>query len=258
MIKALVGALRQDKGRGFIDRPLPASVKKASAAPLLIGAAAPPPSASVGSPLVGPKWQSATNSCLGMSAAQAFRLSCLHKGIACPDLSGLFPYKLGRASMGLEDEDIGMSFEAMATAVERFGIASEESWPFSLLRANARPSGTALHDAYDRRGLRGYYAIDRSDSQGVRLALAKGYAVVGAWAVDRMFGVDSGPRLIDKPDRDIAGNHSMVVEDYAPDGSFGILNHYGDSWRDGGRCRFTEDYMKASLGYLIFDVGSSL
>jgi hypothetical protein len=193
-----------------------------------------------------------------MSAAQAFRLSCLHRGIGCPDLSGLFSYKLGRASMGLEDEDIGMSFEAMATAVERFGIASEEAWPFSVLKVNSRPSGTALHDAYDRRGLRGYYSIDRDDSAGVRLALSKGYVPVGAWAVDTAFGGNVGPTLIDKPSGDIAGNHSMVIEDYASDGSFGILNHYDITWRDGGRCRFTEGYVRASLGFLIFDVGSSL
>ncbi len=256
MIKAAIGALRGQKGRGFIDAPLSPSTPHVST---LIGTeAALPPSASVRRPEVNAKYQSATDACLGFSAAQAFRLACLNRGIACPDLSGLFPYKLGRASMGLEDTDAGMSFEAMGTAVKRFGLCSEAAWPFNLMRVNSRPSGTAFHDAYDRRGLRGYYSIDRSDADGVRRALSKHLPVVGAWAVDRSFGIDSGPGLIDTPDRDIAGNHAMVIEDYAADGTFGILNHYDVTWRNGGRCRFTEGYVKASLGFLVFDEGAFL
>lgn len=256
MIKALVGALQQRRGMGFVAAPWSPATKKIS---VLIGAApALPSSATVRSADVGPKWQSATDACLGMSIAQAFRLSCLKRGIPCPDLSGLFPYKLGRASMGMEDQDVGMSFEAGAAATERFGLCSEAVWPFSIMTVNSRPTGTALHDAYDRRGLRGYYAIDRDDVTSVRQALAKGITVVGAWAVDQMFLRDAGTVLIDTPDRDIAGNHAMVIEDYAPDGTFGILNHYGDSWRDGGRCRFTEQYTRSSLGFLALDVGPSL
>ncbi len=256
MIKALVGALQQRRGLGFIEAPFSPTTKKISA---LLGASPVlPSSATVRSADVGPKWQSATDSCLGMSFAQAFRLSCLKRGIPCPDLSGLFPYKLGRASIGLEDQDIGMSFEAGATAVERFGLCSEETWPFNLMRVNSRVSGTALHDAYDRRGLRAYYSIDRDDIESVRHAIFRGIAVIGAWNVDQLFTRDAGPVLIDTPDRDIAGSHAMVIEDYAPDGTFGLLNHYSDSWRDGGRCRFTEQYAQSSLGFLALDVGSSL
>ncbi len=257
MIRALFNAAQGKRGTGFVHVPLPDSVK-----PLwnLIGSSSVlPSSGTVRNALVGPKWQSATDSCLGMAGAQAFRLSSLARGIPCPDLSGLYPYKLGRAAMGqgLEDTDAGLSFEGLMTASTRFGFASEESWPFNLMRVNTRVSGTALHDGYDRRGVRGYYRIDPGDLDGVRRAIDKKIAVVGAWAVDKMFQLDSGPELIDTPDRDITGNHAMVIEDYAPDGSFGILNHYDRSWRNGGRCRFTEQYTRSSLGFVAFDVGPS-
>lgn len=256
MIKALVGAIQGQRGRGFIDAPLSRTTQHVST---LIGAAGfLPASASVRRPEVNAKFQSASDACLGFSAAQAFRISCLNRDIPCPDLSGLFPYKLGRASIGVEDIDAGMSFEATATAVTRFGLCSEVTWPFSLARINSRVSGTALHDGYDRRGLRGYYSIDRGDADGVRRAIWNKFPVVGAWAVDRSFQLDSGPELIDAPDRDIAGNHAMVIEDYAADGTFGLLNHYDINWRTGGRCRFTDSYMRASLGFLVFDVGAFL
>jgi hypothetical protein len=254
MIQAITRAVQGQRGFGYIDAPLPADAKPIAS---LIGFSnAISPSASIRNAAVRPKYQSVTDSCLGMAGAQAFRLSCLKRGMACPDLSGLFPYKLGRASIGLEDTDGGMSFEGLMSAASRFGFASEEVWPFSIVRVNARPSGTALHDAYDRRGVRSYHSIERSDADGVRAAIFAGCAVVGAWAVDNMFGRDSGPTLIDTPDRDIAGNHAMVIEDYAADGSFGVLNHYGESWRDGGRARFTEQYIRASMGFMVFDVGA--
>ncbi len=256
MIRTLLAAVQQQRGTGYIHV---ASLPSTPPLSQLIGVtqAALPPSASVRSPLVAPKNQSATNSCLGMSIAQGVRTSYLKRGVACPELSGLFNYKLGRAAMGLEDLDNGMGFDAGLTAAVKFGLASEEAWPFALLRVNTRPSGTAFHDAYDRRGLRGYYQIAPSDIDGVRSALAAGICVLGAWAVDRMFQLDTGPVLIDPPISDIIGNHAMVVEGYAPDGTFGILNHYGDSWRSGGRARFTEQYMKASLGFIALDVGAS-
>jgi hypothetical protein len=256
MIRALIGAATGQRGHGYVHVPFTDAVK--TLATLIGDSSVLPSSATVRSALVEPKWQSATDSCLGMSAAQAFRLSCLYRGIPCPDLSGLYSYKLGRASMGMEDMDAGMSFEAMGTAVTRFGICSEEVWPFNLMRVNMRISGTALHDGYDRRGVRAYYRIDPADADGVRRALARGITVVGAWAVDKMFELDNGPELIDTPDRDIAGNHAMPIEDYAPDGTFGLLNHYDKQWRNGGRCRFTEQYVKSSLGFMAFDVGAFL
>lgn len=254
MINALLNLAVRRRGFGYIHKPLPLDTKPLST---LIGApAALPTSASVRRAEVGPKDQVGSDSCLGMSGAQAFRIASLQRGIVCPDLSGLFPYKLGRASLGIEDQDAGMSYDALLSAT-RFGFASEETWPFSMIRINARPTGTAFHDAYDRRGVRGYYRIDNDDADGVRHAIWKGIPVIGAWSVDQLFTVNSGPNLIDTPTGNIAGNHAMVIEDYAADGTFGLLNHYGEAWRNSGRCRFTEQYVRSSLGFIAFDVGSS-
>ena len=219
-----------------------------------------PPSASVASALVAPKNQIGTDSCLGMAGAQAFRTACLARGIECPDLSGLFLYKLGRASMGTEDSDVGMSFPAMLEALTRFGIASEEAWPFAIDRVNTRPNVSAFRDANDRRGLRGYYTIDRSDVMTVRRAIAAKVPVIGAWALGKSFVPDLGPDLIDVPadGEEIVGLHAMLIERYEADGSFGLLNHYGVEWRSEGRCHFTERYVAQSLGFIAMDVGGHL
>lgn len=253
MIGTLLRAAQQKRGAGYIEAPLPSGTRHVSELIGLGPGGVTPPSASVRSPLVSAKYQSASNACLGFGAAQAFRTTCLHRGIACPDLSGLFPYKLGRASMGLEDTDAGMSFAALTSAIERFGFASEAAWPFSLLRVNSRPTASALHDGYDRRGLRGYYSIANDDVEGVRRANASGYAVLGAFPIDQYFQLDSGDHMIDAP-AGLIGFHAMVIEGYHADGSFDILNHYGESWRNSGRCCFTEAYMRQSRGYLVFDV----
>lgn len=254
MIHTIARALQLKKGTGFNPGPIPDHVKPLSH---LIGASsALPPSASVRSPLVNAKMQSSTDACLGFSGAQAWRLASLKRGIDCPDLSGLMPYKIGRASIGVPNIDAGMNFEALVNAVDRFGICSEESFPFSALKVNFNIPAIALHDAYDRKGLRGIYSIAPGDTAGVKNALAHGFVPVGAFPLEASFFSESGPTLIDAPSGDIVGNHAMPVEDYQADGTYGLLNHYDVSWRDGGRCRFTEAYMARSLGFLIFDVGA--
>lgn len=252
MIQTITRALTGRRGTGFIEGPYAAHVKPLSG---LIGASSVlPPAHTVRSSLVSPKDQSSTDSCLGQSAAQATRTSILAKGVPCPDLSALFPYKLGRASLGIGNVDGGMTFGALTTAVERFGICTEEAWAFSVLKVNLTPSAAAFHDAYDRKGVRGYYSIDATDLDGVRRAIAHNYAGVGAFPVDGYFGINSGDTLIDAPQGGVIGNHAMVIEDYQADGTFGLLNHYGVQWRMNGRCRFTSAYMKRSLGFLVFDL----
>ncbi len=255
MLKTILKAVQGEFGTGYVHAPLPPGTQHLDA---LIGGAQTggplPPSASVRDDRVQPKNQSASESCLGQAAAQAYRLSCLAKGIACPDLSALCTYAWGRAAIGYQGQDIGMTTAAMLTSVKRFGIATEEAWPFSLVNVNRNPSATALHSAYDRRGLRGYYSITGDDADGVRRALDKKLPVVGAWPVDSYFFASNDDPLIDAPGGPIKGWHSMVVEDYRADGTFGILNHYGESWRDGGRCRFTERYLGKSQTFVVFDV----
>lgn len=252
MIKTILRAAQGQRGTGCIPGPVPPGTPHLND---LIGlsSAALPQRASVRQALVRPKNQSSTNSCLGQSAAQAYRLASLSKGIPCPELSGLFPYKLGRAAIGIEDTDGGMTLGATLTAVKRFGIATEADWPFSVIKVNARPTAKALQGAFDRRGLRGYYVIGSSDTDGVRRALAAGLPVIGCFPIDAYFGINTGSSLIDRP-LGQTGYHAMVIEDYGPDGTFGILNHYGEDWRDGGRCRFTERYLQASVGLAVFDI----
>lgn len=253
MIRAILRAAQGQRGMGYLHDKMPESVKPLHT---LIGSSSIlPPSASVRDSRVTPKDQSATDSCLGQSGAQAWRLSALKLGLDCPDLSALVPYKLGRASMGMGNQDVGMTFGALTAAVERFGVASEESYPFSVLKVNFNIPERAFHDAYDRRGVRGIYSIDAGDAEGVRRATAKGICVIGAWAVDAAFQKNDGDTLIDVPKGPIIGYHSMVIEDYAADGTSGILNHYGIQWRLNGRCRFTEAMIKKSMGFLAFDLG---
>lgn len=255
MLSTLIRAAQGQRGTGYVHAPLPTDTLHLDE---LIGSSlssdALPAEASVRNAAVQPKDQWASNSCLAQSAAQAYRLSCLAKGIACPDLAALPTYAWGRAAIGYQGQDIGMTFAAMLTAVKRFGIAAERDWPFSIVNVNRNPSATALHSAYDRRGLRGYYSIAGDDAEGVRRALSRKLAVIGAWPLDAYFGLSSEPALIDVPTGAIRGWHSVVVEDYRADGTFGILNHYGSNWRDNGRCRFTERYLRMSQQFVVFDV----
>lgn len=213
---------------------------------VLLGALAdspPPASASVRSPLVGPKNQAGTNSCTGMGASQGLREAFLFRGVECPELSALFPYFLGRAEFGGERSDAGSYCRTTLKAVMRFGCAAESVWPFGAGKVNRQPSWGAFRSGHDLKGMRGYYRITGGDVDGVRRAIADGRPVVGGWEVDRAFTETSGPLVIGGALGPVIGSHAVVIDGYGGDGTFDLLNSWGSSWRNNGRAFVTEEFI---------------
>lgn len=242
--------------RGLGCRPDPEDARDRELGQLLgvLASSPPPASASVAHPLVVPRDQGPTQSCTGQAVAQAVRLAYLAQGVECPDLSALAPYWWGRSEWGGERVDDGSHLRTTIRAVQRFGCPSEEAWPFAAARVQRSPGWAATRDAYDRRGVRGYYRIVSGDVDGVRRAIAAGLPVVGGWRVDRPFTRSEGPLVIDAPQESTIGGHAVVLEDYEPDGTFGLLNSWGTSWRNGGRARVTETFVSLGQDLWAIDV----
>jgi hypothetical protein len=199
----------------------------------------PPASASVRHPLVNPRDQGGTNSCVGQAWSQALRLAWLRKGKDCPELSALHNYFLSRAEFGGQREDDGSYLRTGAKAVVRFGCATERAWPFRADRVNRRPSWAADRSGHDSRGVRGYFRLYSPDD--VRRAIAAGYPVVGGWSVDREFLDYSGGVIEGTDVARVVGGHAVVIESYAGD-VFTILNSWG-SWGEDGRGRVSEAWV---------------
>jgi hypothetical protein len=176
-----------------------------------------------------------------MAAAQAFRLSLLAAGVECPELSALHNYVLNRATWGGQGVDAGSYVRAAMKAIAKFGICTEALWPFAMLRVNRSPSMGAFHDGYHRRLLEGFYRIGTPAEVRYAIGVERA-AVVGGFKVGKAFmAYESG--VLEAPEE--GGGHAIVIEDYLPDGSFGILNSWGAGWGQRGRGRVSEGWVRA-------------
>lgn len=191
-----------------------------------LAASPPPASASVKNPAVGPKDQGMTSSCTGQAVSQAVRLGYLWSGHACPELSALFAYYMGRAEYGGETSDDGSYLRTVIKGVVTLGVPDEAAWPFVEHDVNRHPNYRAYRAAFDRKGARGYHRIDAGDVDGVRRAIASGYPVVGGWDVDQGFVDWNGQTVISGQIAPIGG-HALPVVSYAADGTFELLNSWG-------------------------------
>lgn len=209
-----------------------------------LGTALAPPKGSVRNDKVKPKDQKATSSCTGQGTSQAFRLACLKAGVDCPDLSALFPYDLGRSIEGAEHVDGGAVIRDVIKAGVQWGFADESAWPFLVSKVNTAPSIKAYKSAYDRRGAHKYHRINAGDVNGVRLAIAAGYPVVAGWNLARAFEDWNGRGVIGAQKAPYVGGHCMAITDYAPDGTFGLLNSWGIAYGIDGYALVTSAFIE--------------
>lgn len=246
---SLVDRLFRRRGLGWLEDVPDARDKPLDALLGALASSAPPASASVRSLFVVPKDQGGTSSCTGMAWPQAVRTDLLHRGVDCPELSGLFNYYAGRAETGRQKIDRGSTLRAAAKAIIRFGCAAESAWPFVAARVNKQPTFAAFRSAHDLRGLKGYFQIDGGDANSVRRTIAAGHPVVGGWDIDRAFQQADGSKVIEATSGAIIGGHAIMLESYEADGTFEILNSWGRSWAKEGRARVSESFISQGRNF---------
>lgn len=159
---------------------------------------------------VNPKNQGGTSSCCGNGSTQILRLSALHAGIDCPDLAARFAYRMALNLDGVNVDD-GTEVRQAVKALTLFGACPESDMPMSDAAILDQPTFRAERDAFDRRGLRGYYRIADGDVDGIRRANAAGFGVVGGWNVTNAFCSADGKSVIDAQKGAMAGGHCMGI-----------------------------------------------
>lgn len=221
------------------------------------GTAVLPMNASVEDSRVWVKDQVATSSCTGQAWSQAVRLSCLKRGIECPDLSALFSYFTNRAEFGEQHSDEGAYLRTGAKAAVRFGIAEESSWSFADARVNLEPGYSAFRSAAHLRGARSYHSVNLRSLLEVREALAAGFAVVGGWDVDQSFMDYDGRGIITIPDPAyLQGGHALCLTGYdISTGTFRFINSWGVGWGEAGYGVTDGGWVMSGSDGWVVDVG---
>ncbi len=202
------------------------------------------------------------SACAGNATADAVEIigavdeeaRALAEGLAArpqPQLSRLFIYSLARSLMDEDHDnqgdinvDAGVYIRLCFEVLSRFGICTEDLWPYDPTKVYVSPSLMAMRQAVGHR-IHSYYRITESGDdrlEAIVAALRGKHPVVFGTSIDAAFQITSGADVIDRPTGNIVGAHAMIIVGYQ-NGLFKVKNSWGSHWRGDGYCYFTPAYL---------------
>ncbi|MCB1174774.1 MAG: hypothetical protein KDK39_14485 [Leptospiraceae bacterium] len=194
--------------------------------------------------------QGATNSCTANAVAGAYEyLAKKHLQGDSWDASRLFLYYNARSlDEDMESiEDEGSAICVAISSLQKYGICSEDTWPFQEDEVNEEPSA----DAYDEaaRFLVEDFAIVPTKLQSWKECLAEGMPIIFGIDLFDSFERQRRPGLVPMPtkkekERDEHASHAMLCVGYSDkDKVFIVRNSWGPDWGDKGYCYIPYDYV---------------
>jgi len=176
-------------------------------------------------------------SCVGQSIIGAFELM-LNKNYPdhFKDLSRLFVYYNARVIEGDPDLDIGVYVRDGIKAVNKWGVCSEEHWPYLTDKFATVPDAQSYLDAKTR-SIKSYYRI--KSIKDMISTIDAGYPIVTGIEVFGDFdniGINSNPIIPMPKDTDESlGGHAITIVGYDNSKEYFICrNSYGEQWGDKG------------------------
>jgi len=192
--------------------------------------------------------QGATNSCVGNAVAGAIGILETRAGIEYIPMSRLYLYYNARARHSSNITDTGTYIKECVWGMSRAGVPNESIWPFARSKVNKRPSWNSYMKAYGRKDAEYYFIFSTGEQRinEIKTALVNNYPIVFGTGIGAEFYDLNNDAIVDTPTEKLGG-HAMVIIGYidTPDGTlYEILNSWGSDWGLGGRCYFTEDYIR--------------
>lgn len=185
-----------------------------------------------------------SGSCVANACIKALEIKRIqkHGHDAHVDLSRLAVYYLARELMNPSEThvDDGTYISHAFDVLRRFGVPTEERWPFDLSKLNTPPSWMAMRSAFNHK-IKSFYKINSTGDdrvQEVINCLRAGNPVVFGtnvgfgWAQHyKSNGILKPLQPVSQEDR--RGRHAVTIVGYV-DGLFIIENSWGTSWGDDG------------------------
>ena len=141
------------------------------------------------------------------------------------------------------DEWPGHSYEGSSArgamkGWHKYGVCSEEAWPYEVGIEDAKLSGTRIQDAL-RRPLGGYYRVNHKDIVAMHSALVEAEVLYATCLVHTGWD-DVGPDGRIVLSRDVQGGHAFAIVAYDENG-FWIQNSWADDWGADGFAQISYD-----------------
>lgn len=182
--------------------------------------------------------QSVIGSCVGNAATSAYEFVAIADGIKVEEMSRLFAYYACRVWIENvpPEADSGCEIRDMMKALARFGVCSEQAWPYLTGRFNVEPSAQAQDEARHHR-ITSYWRLP--SLRAIRLCLYQGFPCVGGFAVPESVETsavtDSGVIPYPEKGEQIVGGHAVMFVGYDDENALlKFANSWGLDWGQQG------------------------
>ncbi len=144
--------------------------------------------------------------------------------------------------------DNGAFFADAFDLLRTKGIASLEKDPYDPSDYTSKPDANADNEAKNYK-IAWSKKIDKTDLQGLKSYLSKGYPVIIAISFDEEFMKRDGDALVTDMEVNAQSmGHAMILVGYDENKkAFKLMNSWGTGWRDGGYCWITYDAFKKCI-----------
>jgi C1A family cysteine protease len=171
-------------------------------------------------------------------------------------LSRLFVYYNTRVEYGIVEEDEGMFLRDGLKSLAKFGVCTEELWPYDINNFTQRPTDECYEDAKKRKILK--YQKLMSTYYITEVLNRNKPVVFGMTIYDSFMNLNERISTVSFPSRKESslGGHAMCMIGYDLEKRlFLAKNSFGPDWGNNGYCWIPFDYIKQE-GYDIwtFDI----
>lgn len=191
-----------------------------------------------------PTNQYSASSCVGNATADSIEVCSAIEGKPLKQVSRLFVYTMARSMQDLDGDghndvnrDAGTYIRLAFETLSKFGVCSEDTWPYDLRRLYVMPSIKALREATGHR-IHSYYRITETGDDRVeacKAALRARHPVVFGTQIPSGFAKIRAHKAGLKPSG-TAGGHAMLIVGWVQPGYFLVKNSWGQGWGNGGFC----------------------
>lgn len=243
------------RGKGWLRDPHLAGVALHTNARTLLGSDMPPDCSFDLLTKTPSIWdQGQTSSCVGQ--AWAGLLSTMTGRAFSPAAVYALARLVDRSSFAEPLRDEGSMPMQAARAIDEWGVALAEKWPFLASRINAEPALAELEacEAFHTFKPRRIYSYGLDRSLDVRRALSMGFPVVFGIDVDEAFERHTGG-VIQRTLGGLGGHYLMATGYDARNGVvFFGRNSWGTGWGESGEFRFSEELLDQADDLFIAEV----
>jgi C1A family cysteine protease len=194
--------------------------------------------------------QAGTNSCTCNAAMDALEILIgLEDARNVKQLSRLFTYWNARELDGSTQIDDGTYIRIVFECIMKFGVCSEDDWPFDPSKVLTKPRLMCYRNANDNQ-LSGFFRItslDQDRANDIEAAIRFNHPVVLGIPVGSDFMNCHGRDIVHEAPSKSMGNHAIIVTGVRNSGNssmnFYIRNSWGSGWGVNGHAWLSYDYI---------------